>query len=119
MVALCKQPCTNENLGVSNLLYECKQVQWNFYKLKDTLGRIILLIRERLSSFRGKPLYRLVRWKVSFIQRCPLFTVSFIRGSNCPEGILHDEVSFVISHNHKIKREGRHIHVHVPSAATA
>ena len=34
--------------------------------------------------FRGKnvlPLYRLVHWKVSFIQRCPLFRVSFIRGS--------------------------------------
>ena len=50
----------------------------------DTLGRIILSIIERLSSFRGKnvlPLYRLVHWKVSFIQRCPLFRVSFIRGS--------------------------------------
>ena len=50
----------------------------------DALGRIILSIIERLSSFRGKnvlPLYRLVHWKVSFIQRCPLFRVSFIRGS--------------------------------------
>ena len=27
------------------------------------------------------PLYRLVHWKVCFIQRCPLFRVSFIRGS--------------------------------------
>ena len=27
------------------------------------------------------PLYRLVHWKVSFIKRCPLFRVSFIRGS--------------------------------------
>ena len=26
--------------------------------------------------------YRLVHWKVSFIQGCPLFRVSFIRGSN-------------------------------------
>ena len=35
---------------------------------------IILSIIERLSSFRGKnvvPLYRLVHWKVSSIQRCP------------------------------------------------
>ena len=44
----------------------------------ETLGRIILSIIVRLSSFRGKnvlPLYtcRLVHWKVSFIQRCPLF----------------------------------------------
>ena len=34
--------------------------------------------------FGGKnvlPLYRLVHWKVSFIQRCPIFRVSFIRGS--------------------------------------
>ena len=47
----------------------------------DMLGQIII---ERLSSFRGKnvlPLYRLVHQKVSFIQRCPLFRVSFIRGS--------------------------------------
>ena len=42
-------------------------------------GRIILSIIERLSSFRGKnalPLYRLVYWIVSFIQRC---IVSFIQ----------------------------------------
>ena len=38
----------------------------------DTLGRIILSIIERLSSFRGNNV---------FIQRCPLFRVSFIRGS--------------------------------------
>ena len=39
----------------------------------DALGRIFLSIIERLSSFGGKnvlPLYRLVHWKVSFIQRC-------------------------------------------------
>ena len=45
---------------------------------------IILSIIKRLSSFRGKnvlPLYRMVHWKVSSIQRCPLFRVSFIRGS--------------------------------------
>ena len=45
----------------------------------DTLGWIILSIIERLSSFRGNnvlPLYELVHWKVSFIQRCPLFRVS-------------------------------------------
>ena len=51
----------------------------------DTLGRIILSIIERLSSFRGKnvlPLYWLVHQKVSFIQRCPLFRVSFIQ--RCP-----------------------------------
>ena len=50
--------------------------------IMDTLGMIILSIIERLSSFRGKKLVcRLVHWKVSFIQRCPLFRVSFIRGS--------------------------------------
>ena len=52
--------------------------------MMDTLGRIVLSIIERLSSFGGKnvlPLYRLVHCKVSLIQRCPLFRVSFIRGS--------------------------------------
>ena len=47
-----------------------------------------LSIIERLSSFRGK-MYchyihctrRLVHRKLSFIQRCPLIRVSFIRGS--------------------------------------
>ena len=34
----------------------------------DTLEHIILSIVERLSSFRGKNVYRLVYWKVSFIQ---------------------------------------------------
>ena len=43
--------------------------------MTDTLGRMILSIIERLSSFRGEnvlPLYRLVYCKVSFIQ-CPLY----------------------------------------------
>ena len=47
----------------------------------DVLGWIILSIIERLSSFRGKnvlPLYRLVHWKVSFVQRCPLFRGSTV-----------------------------------------
>ena len=44
--------------------YTLLQVQWDLY-ITDTLGRIILSIIERLSSFRGKnvlPLYRLVYW---------------------------------------------------------
>ena len=52
------------------------------------MGRIILSISERLSSLGGKnifPLYRLVHRKASFIQRCPLFRVSFIRGSTVAE----------------------------------
>ena len=54
----------------------------------DTLGRIILSIIERLSSFRCK-MYchyiRLVHWKVSFVQRCPLFRVSFTGDSTVYE----------------------------------
>ena len=50
-------------------------IQWNL-EIMDTLGRIILSIIERLSSFRGKKVLTLVHWKVSF--KCPL---PFIRGS--------------------------------------
>ena len=47
-----------------------------------TLGRIILSIINFV-LFGGKnvlPPYRLVHQRVSFIQSCPLFVVSFIRG---------------------------------------
>ena len=50
----------------------------------DALGQIFLSTIERLSSFGGKnvlPLYRLVHWKVSFIQRCPL-SGSTVYGGN-------------------------------------
>ena len=40
----------------------------------------ILSIIEMLSPF-VLPLYMLAHLKVSFIQRCPLVSVSFIRGS--------------------------------------
>ena len=42
------------------------------------------------------PLYRLVHWKVSFMQRCPLFRVSFIRGSTVYR-LVHWKVSFIQS----------------------
>ena len=51
---------------------------------RDVTGKILIILSiiERLSSFRGKYILpRLVPWKVSFIQRCHLFRVSFIRGS--------------------------------------
>ena len=47
----------------------------------DTLGRIILSITERLSSFRGKnvlPLYRLVYQKVSFIRGSTVLYIVFV-----------------------------------------
>ena len=55
----------------------------------DTLGQIFLSTIERLSSFGVLLLYRWVHWKLSFIQRCPLF-----RGS-CTMSCMCDDVCVV------------------------
>ena len=44
------------------------------------------------------PLYTLVHWKVSFIQKCPLFRVSFIRGSTVMERYMSNDNFFTPRH---------------------